>query len=49
MDAKLAVTSRLLPEIVKRFRAAAPVIQMLNAPLRKRAPEAARATSTTLF
>jgi uncharacterized protein (TIGR02453 family) len=49
LDAKVAVTPRLLPEIVKRFRAAAPVIQMLNAPLRKHAPEAARATSTTLF
>ena len=41
LDAKLATTPRLLPELVKRFRAAAPVIEMLNAPLRK----AARATS----
>lgn len=43
LDAKLATTPRLLPELVKRFRAAAPVIEMLNAPLRK----AARATSST--
>ena len=35
LDAKLATTPRLLPELVKRFRAAAPVIAMLNAPLRK--------------
>jgi uncharacterized protein (TIGR02453 family) len=41
LDAKVATTPRLLPELVNRFRAAAPVIAMLNAPLRK----AARATS----
>ena len=45
LDAKLATTPRLLPELVKRFRAAAPVIAMLNAPLREQAPEYARATS----
>jgi hypothetical protein len=44
LDVKLATTPRLLPELVKRFRAAAPVIEMLNAPLVK----AASATSTTL-
>jgi len=37
LDVKLATTPRLLPELVKRFRAAAPVIEMLNAPL-ARAP-----------
>ncbi len=41
LDGKLATTPKLLPELVKRFRAAAPVIAMLNAPLRK-----SRATST---
>jgi uncharacterized protein (TIGR02453 family) len=45
LDAKIATTPRLLPELVKRFRAAAPVIAMLNAPLRKNAPKSARATS----
>ena len=44
LDVKLATTPRLLPELVKRFRAAAPVIEMLNAPLQK----SARATSTNL-
>ena len=44
LDAKIATSSRLLPELLKRFRAAAPVIAMLNAPLRK----AARATSPNL-
>jgi len=39
LDATLATTPRLLPELVKRFRAAAPVIAMLNAPLREQAPE----------
>ena len=43
LDAKIATTPRLLPELVKRFRAAAPVIAMLNAPLRG----SARATSLT--
>jgi uncharacterized protein (TIGR02453 family) len=33
LDVKLATTPRLLPELVKHFRAAAPVIAMLNAPL----------------
>jgi uncharacterized protein (TIGR02453 family) len=37
LEVKLATTPRLLPELVKRFRAAAPVIAMLNAPLRKSA------------
>jgi len=41
LDAKLATSRRLLPELVKRFRAAAPVIAMLNAPLRKSASAAA--------
>jgi len=45
LDVKLATTARLLPELIKRFRAAAPVIEMLNAPLRR----AARATSTNPF
>jgi uncharacterized protein (TIGR02453 family) len=44
LDAKLATSRRLLPELVKRFRAAAPVIAMLNAPLRK----SAAATSPSL-
>ena len=44
LDAKLATSRRLLPELVKRFRAAAPVIAMLNAPLRK----SAGASSTSL-
>ena len=35
LDAKIATTPRLLPELVKRFRAPAPVIAMLNAPLQK--------------
>ena len=43
LDAKIATSPKLLPELVKRFRAAAPVITMLNAPLRK-----SRATSTIL-
>jgi uncharacterized protein (TIGR02453 family) len=46
LDVKLATTPRLLPELVKRFRAAAPVIAMLNAPLQKNAAKTARATST---
>jgi uncharacterized protein (TIGR02453 family) len=48
LDAKLATSPRLLPELVKRFRAAAPVIAMLNAPLQKSAPKSARATSPSL-
>ena len=45
LDTKIATTPRLLPEIVKRFRAAAPVIAMLNAPLRTNAPKSTGATS----
>ncbi len=41
LDLKLATTPKLLPELLKRFRAVAPVVQMLNAPLGK----SARATS----
>jgi uncharacterized protein (TIGR02453 family) len=48
LDVKLATTRRLLPELVKRFRAAAPVIAMLNAPLQKEARRSARATSPNL-
>jgi uncharacterized protein (DUF2461 family) len=48
LDVKLATSPRLLPELVKRFRAAAPVIAMLNAPLRKNAPKSARATFPNL-
>jgi uncharacterized protein (TIGR02453 family) len=49
LDAKLATSPQLLPELVKRFRAAAPVIAMLNAPLRKNAPKSASATSPNPF
>lgn len=35
LDPKLAATKKLLPEIVKRFRAVNPVIRMLNAGLAK--------------
>jgi uncharacterized protein (TIGR02453 family) len=42
LDAKLATSARLLPELLKRFRAAAPVIAMLNAPLRKSASATSR-------
>lgn len=31
LDVKIATTPKLLPELVKRFRAAAPVVDMLNA------------------
>jgi uncharacterized protein (TIGR02453 family) len=48
LDVKLATTPRLLPELVKRFRAAAPVIAMLNAPLQKIAQKSASATSPNL-
>jgi uncharacterized protein (TIGR02453 family) len=44
LDSTIATTPRLLPELVKRFRAAAPVIAMLNSPLRSQALENARAT-----
>jgi len=37
LDLKLATTPKLLPELVKRFKAVAPVVQMLNAPLGKSA------------
>ena len=36
LDASLVTSPRLLGEIVKRFRAMMPVIEMLNAPLKKR-------------
>jgi len=53
LDAKIATTPRLLSELVKRFRAAAPLIAMLNTPLRKpplrkNAPKNVRATSPSL-
>ena len=38
IDIELATTPKLLPELCKRFRAAAPVLQMLNAPLRNPKP-----------
>ena len=34
LDAKLATSPRLVPEITRRFRAMAPVVVMLNAPLK---------------
>ena len=37
LDAKLATTPKLISEIVKRFRAGAPIVEMLNAPLQKSA------------
>lgn len=43
LDLKLAETPRLLPELVKRFRACAPVIGMLNAAFVK--PARARAAN----
>jgi len=39
LDIKLAATPQLLGELTKRFRVAAPVIAMLNAPLRASAPK----------
>ena len=36
LDVKLAASPKLLTEIVTRFRAMAPVVEMLNAPLRKK-------------
>lgn len=39
LDPKIATTSKLIPEIVKRFRAAAPVLAMLNAPLKPQAED----------
>jgi uncharacterized protein (TIGR02453 family) len=38
LDVKLATSPKLRAEIVKRFRAAAPVVEMLNTGLMKRAP-----------
>jgi uncharacterized protein (TIGR02453 family) len=34
LDAKLATSAKLAPEILKRFRAMAPVLELLNTPLR---------------
>jgi hypothetical protein len=48
IDAKIATTPRLLPELIKRFRAAAPVIALLNAPLQKNALKSARAASPSM-
>ena len=43
LEAELAESPKLLAEVLKRFRAAAPVVEMLNAPLvsNKRAPSKA--------
>ncbi len=38
LDSKLVESRKLLAEIVKRFRAASPVVEMLNAPLVKTPP-----------
>jgi uncharacterized protein (TIGR02453 family) len=46
LDVKLATSARLLPELVKRFRAAAPVIAMLNAPLQKHQRKSANTLRT---
>jgi len=35
LDLKLAETPKIVPELVKRFRVCAPVVEMLNAPLMK--------------
>jgi hypothetical protein len=35
LDANLATSPRLFGEIIKRFRAMMPVVEMLNAPLQK--------------
>jgi uncharacterized protein (TIGR02453 family) len=45
LDGKIATSPRLLPDLLKRFRAAAPVIAMLNGPLKKQAPKSASAIS----
>jgi uncharacterized protein (TIGR02453 family) len=42
LDVKLATSSKLLTEIVRRYRAMAPVVAMLNAPLDKRRAAALR-------
>ena len=39
LDPKIATTPKLVTEIVKRFRAAAPVVAMLNAPLKLKAQD----------
>jgi uncharacterized protein (TIGR02453 family) len=39
IDAKIATTPKLKSELVKRFRAATPVVQMLNSRLKKGAPK----------
>jgi uncharacterized protein (TIGR02453 family) len=39
LDPKLATTPKLKAEIVKRFRAAAPVIELLNSPLKPQAED----------
>ena len=39
LEPKLALTPRLLPEILARFRVMAPVIEMLNRPLLDRSKE----------
>jgi uncharacterized protein (TIGR02453 family) len=41
LDAAVAGTPKLLGEVLKRFRAAAPVIALLNAPLKRRRVEQA--------
>lgn len=40
LDTELAATPKLLGELTKRFRLAAPVMAMLNAPLRSASPKA---------
>jgi uncharacterized protein (TIGR02453 family) len=42
LDLSLATSRDLLPEVAKRFRAMAPVLDMLNAPLSVRRSQAAR-------
>jgi len=42
LDVKLATSRKLVGELVKRFRAAAPVIEMLNAPLARGKAASAR-------
>jgi uncharacterized protein (TIGR02453 family) len=46
LDTKLAATPKLLGEITKRFRVAAPVIAMLNAPVRATPRPSASATGS---
>jgi hypothetical protein len=40
LDAKVATTSQLHPEVVERFRAMAPLLGYLNRPLLARKPPA---------